>query len=325
MTEILVSVIIPCFNAEAYLRETIESVKRQHLQEIEVIVVDDGSSDRSVSLIRSEFPEIILVEIEHCGNPGRVRNRGTQLAKGKFIQYLDADDVLAPGKLKTQLQAMKVSEADIAYGNWHSLTQNTNNIYSPGEIIKREMSETPEIDLFTDFWCPPAVYLFRREIVEAVQGWNEKLLVIQDARFALDCALRGARFIYCPEVMAYYRIHTGESVSTCDPKAFVRDCFINAVEIEAWWRSNGGVEENRLKALLKVYGYVARASFEKDHPLFEEARLALERLQPGYIPASPKFLAIASKFLGYRQAEWLALKYRRTKATLRRLKQNEPS
>src|SRR5262249_51748217 len=143
------------------------------------------------------------------------------------------------------------------------------------------------------------------------------LPIIQDARFVLDCALHGGRFVYCPGTMAYYRVHSGGSVSRRDPIGFVRDCLRNAIEVEAWLAQHGRMDEDHRQALLQVYGYVARASFKKDGLAFETAYQALERLKPGYIPEHPKALAIASRVLGYRRAESLALWYRRMKRLVR--------
>src|SRR5437762_10442063 len=98
-----ISVIIPCFNAEHFIREAIESVLQQTHCDFEIIVVDDGSTDGSRAIVESIGPTIGLV----CGpnlGASAARNRGTRLAKGEFIQYLDADDVLAPDALARRVE-----------------------------------------------------------------------------------------------------------------------------------------------------------------------------------------------------------------------------
>ena len=219
---VLISVIIPCFNAAEWIRETLKSVISQEMRNLETIVIDDGSTDGSADIVEKEFPGVSLVRTKNQG-ASAARNLGTEMSKGEFIQYLDADDLLVPGKLKFQLEALMNSEADVAYGNWCKLFRGSDGKYVLAEEVEREIQD-PEIDLFTDFWCPPAVYLFRRSIVERVGGWNENLPIIQDARFSLDCALRGGRFVYCQGLMAYYRVHSEASLSTRDSIGFVRDC-----------------------------------------------------------------------------------------------------
>jgi len=310
-----VSVVIPCYNSARWIRETLASVLQQGEDPIEIIAIDDGSTDDTAAIIERDFPAVRLVRTANRG-ASRARNHGTELASGEFIQYLDADDLLMPGKLGIQLKAMEQTGADAAYGDWQKLVLDENGGFVEGEITAKQMGRLAEIALFTDFWCPPATYLFRRSIVEKVGGWNESLPVIQDARFALDCALHGGKFTYCSGVMAYYRVHSAESLSRRDSVAFVRDIFRNACEVEEWWRANGGLGAARTKALTECYGYVARSTYERDPEIFETAYTALMRLAPRYIPKGPPHLALAARFLGYRRAEAVALFYRRAKRSL---------
>jgi len=185
-----------------------------------------------------------------------------------------------------------------------------------GEIVARQMLRAPELELFRDFWCPPAAYLFRRSIVDAVGSWNEHLPIIQDARFALDCALQGGKFVYTPGIVAWYRTHSEASLSRRDPIAFIEDVLRNAMDIEQWWHQNGGLTTERKQAVIACYGYVARASYEKDPTTFDTAYKALTRLTTRYIPSDPGHLAVTSRVLGYRRAEAVALAWRRTKNIL---------
>jgi glycosyltransferase involved in cell wall biosynthesis len=309
-----VTVIIPCHNAARWIRETLGSVRDQ-ADVAETIVVDDGSTDDSASIVAREFPAVQLIRTANCG-ASHARNTGTQAASGDLIQYLDADDLLTPGKINVQIKALTEAGADVAYGDWQRLVQRIPSEFVPGEIVAREMRQQPEIELFTDFWCPPAAYLFRRSIINSVGGWNENLPIIQDARFVLDCALRGAQFVYCPGVMAMYRVHGNDSLSRRDSVAFVRDIHNNACEVEQWWRQDDVLSEERRKALIRCYGYVARASYEKDRDGFEQAYAALTRLCDRYIPEGPAHLAIAARLMGYPRAEAVALAYRRAKNRL---------
>jgi hypothetical protein len=311
-----VSVIVPCYNARAFVVQCLESVISQRFPHLETILVDDGSSDGSADAAASVFGAAVrLVRTPNRG-PSAARTLGTSMAGGRFIQYLDADDLLAPGKLAAQITALERAGADVAYGDWQKLVPGPDGGFAPGPMVRRKLEEPAEIALFTDFWCPPAAYLFRREMVEKM-SWNVGLPVIQDARFALDCALAGASFVYIPGIAAQYRVHKSGSVSSRDAVAFVRDCLHNAAEVEQWWTEHGGVTPARRGALLQVYAGVARGSFEKDRPAFETACAALERLDPGYVPDAPKSLAVLSRLAGYRRAEAVALAYRRVKRLAR--------
>jgi len=313
---ILISVIIPCFNAAPWIEETLKSAQIQGVPDMEIIVVDDGSVDNSIKIIQEKFPFVRLINIKNQG-ASKARNLGTEVSKGEFIQYLDADDLLMPGKLKIQLEALNNSGADVAYGDWQKLVRGTDENYKRGEEVKRKI-QNPEIDLFTDFWCPPAVYLFRRSIIERVGGWNVGLPIIQDARLVLDCALQGAKFVYCPGIMAYYTVHHKESLSTKDFVGFIRDCLRNAQEVEEWWSKHQGIDRQRRRALLKVYGYVARESFKEDKPTFESAYKAASNLLPFYVPEKLKVLNLLSRVYGYRKAEAIVIWYRKIRDIFKR-------
>lgn len=307
MTQI--SVIIPMFNASPWIRETLKSVISQGMEDIEIIIVDDGSTDGSAELVSAEFPAVNLIRAQHRGASG-ARNLGTSRAKGEFIQYLDADDLLAENKLKIQLEALKSSGADIAYGDWQRVTVLSDGQYQRGKVSSKRL-EDPEIDLFTDFWSPPAAYLFRRSFIEKSVSWNENLIIIQDARFVLDCALRSARFVYAQGLMAYYRERGDSSLSRRDSTAFVRDCLRNAMEIENWWRTHTGINKKRKKALIKVYGYVAREGFVKDLSTFEGAYEAVNKLVPCYMFDKLRVIKFLTGILGHAKAVKIVNFYRK--------------
>ncbi len=297
-----VSVIVPCYNAAPWIRATLDSVLAQGRDDLELIVVDDGSTDAGAAIVAGEYPAARLIRTPN-GGPSRARTVGTAAAAGQFIQYLDADDLLAPGKLERQLVALADSGADVAYGDWQRLVGRPGGAYRLAAPIRREMADPP-LDLFGDYWYPPAVYLFRRSLLDRVH-WREEFPVIQDARFALDCALAGGRFVYCAGVLAHYRVHVAGSVSTRSRRAFVRDCLRNTADMEVWWAARGGLDAVRRAALLQGYAHVARASLYRDAPAYARARRALRRLDPRYIPAGPPYARLVGRILGFGGAETL--------------------
>jgi glycosyltransferase involved in cell wall biosynthesis len=282
----------------------------------EVILVDDGSGDGSADLVASEFPAVKLYRTANRG-PSAARNFGTERSNGEFIQYLDSDDLLAPGKLQSQLSALRQSGADVAYGDWlkfHVLTDGTKVVQ---ERFERRLGPSPEIDLFTEFWCPPAVYLIRRQVVDRVGGWNPSLPVIQDARFMLDCALHGSQFVYCPGLMAEYRVHETGSVSTRSRAAFLADCLRNALEVRDWWASRGQLDTERRQAVIGVLDMVANASIASgDRLLFDQACRAVALLKCQYPPEWPLKKRTAISLFGYRPSITAAYYLRRCKEAL---------
>lgn len=113
-----VSVVIPCYNAERYIAATLRSVLAQDAGPMEVIVVDDGSRDGSVALVRAQFPEVRLIEQANAG-VAAARNRGIGAARGEWVAFVDADDIWLPGKLRAQFDEMAaVPGCRMSYTAW---------------------------------------------------------------------------------------------------------------------------------------------------------------------------------------------------------------
>src|SRR4029450_6412226 len=113
----LVSVIIPCYNAERWIGEGIQSCLNQTYAPIEVIVIDDGSTDRSLEVIKSFGNKIRWETGPNCGG-NHARNRGFSISSGHYIQFLDADDYLLPEKIARQVGFLEESGVDVVYGDW---------------------------------------------------------------------------------------------------------------------------------------------------------------------------------------------------------------
>jgi glycosyltransferase involved in cell wall biosynthesis len=112
----LVSVIIPVYNCELYLREAVESVLAQTSSRLEIIVVDDSSTDGSANVARS-FGECVRYVRQEHGGIGAARNRGVVMARGELLAFLDADDIWMPDKLELQLGALRFRNApDMVFG-----------------------------------------------------------------------------------------------------------------------------------------------------------------------------------------------------------------
>jgi len=274
-----VSIVIPCFNAAATVGEAIESGLAQSWRDTEVIVVDDGSSDASAEVLAG-FGNRIRIDSGPNRGASAARNRGTALAAGAYIQYLDADDLLAPEAIEKRLLALDEAAADVAYSDWQRFETVENGSHRLGEIVARRIEDVDpdaEIACATEFWAPPAALLYRRRIVDAVGGWNERLPVIQDARFLFDAARRRARFVRVPGVSAFYR-QTASSLSRGDERAFMLDCYRNGIEIQSLWEADGSLTPVRQSALAGIFDMTARAFFQLDMPQFDDAVLRFKAM-----------------------------------------------
>ena len=127
MADILISVVIPLYNAEKYVRECIISLLAQTFQDFEVIFVDDCSTDNSVAIVESYAPKfggrLTLAKMEKNSGSGALpRNKGLSLAKGEYIQFLDADDTLIPTALEELYTLAKEYDADVVYCEKHFMS-----------------------------------------------------------------------------------------------------------------------------------------------------------------------------------------------------------
>lgn len=315
MIQKLVSIIIPCYNAEKFLLETLDSIFSQTYKDYEVIVIDDGSTDGSRKIITSFKDKVKSVFTNNQG-ASTARNIGTGLAKGSFFQYLDADDMLTHDSLENKVKALTENNTDVAYCDWQKLEEKEDGSYELGHITKRSIEDihpNAEIAVFTSFWSPPAALMYKREIVSKIGLWNELLPIIQDARFLLDAALYGAKFVHVASLGAYYREHKRASLSRKNSQAFIQDCFLNATQVHNLWEKTNNLDNDHRSALLKVYGYIARASFEGDKGTFLKALKLIRKIDPKYIPREPLLLSLLSRLIGYENAESAALVYRKIK------------
>jgi glycosyltransferase involved in cell wall biosynthesis len=304
---VAVSVIIPCHNSERFLKETLKSVYDQTFKDFEIILVDDGSTDATRDIISAQGDKVQAQFCDHAG-ASVARNRGTSLAHGKFLQYLDSDDLLKPDALEKRVEAIERTGADVAYSDWQKLQMQRDGSFQKGETIVRKIEDVHsdlEIALFTDFWAPPAALLYTRGMVDRIGGWNESLPVIQDARFLQDAGLKGGRFVYVPGITAVYRVHSNDSLSRRDSVKFTKDIFTNASQIEEVWRRRGELSEEQKKALVSAYGYVAHQLFMISKPDFDKAYEMLQRLDPSFRLRFVQVAGRLSKSIGYPMAKHL--------------------
>jgi hypothetical protein len=313
-----ISVVIPCYNARAWVAETVRSALQEYAGPVEVLVIDDGSTDGGGALVREQFPAVRLVTTPNRG-VSHARNLGIEMARGELFVFLDADDLLPPGRLGRHARLLERTGADVAYGNWQRLRPGPGGQFRGTEKVERSLGADPTLDLFTTFWCPTGAYTFRRAVVERVGGFSPRLPVIQDARFALDCALCGARFAHDPEIACLYRTHDAGSVSTRSAAAFLRDCLTSAVEVRRRWEGEGGLTEARRAALVGVLDYVARASCGLDAECFAAACEQFEQVSAGGPAPGRAATRLLARALGYRRAHLVAHPLRRLRRGLGRL------
>ena len=291
------------YNSKKFLAETINSVNNQNCNGLilNLFIVDDGSTDGSDKFIKHNFPNVNLIITPNNG-VSAARNFGFHKSSSEFVVFLDADDLLVNSKIQRQLIIAKQTNADVVYGNWQKLVHDQNGNWIKGPKIERGLGKDPDIDFFTHFWCPTGAYLFKRSIVEKVGGFRLDLPVIQDARFALDCALAGAKFVHDLEICCLYRVHKTGSVSTMDRLKFDLDCLLNSEQVAEIYKKRSLFEGDRKKAVGGNGNRLAQEIGSKNIAAFERAVKLFQIACPEANSALSTKMRILSNIFGYKIA-----------------------
>lgn len=210
-TQPLVSVIIPAYNAAAFIRETLESVLAQTHEQLEVIVVDDGSTDSTAQIVRAVAARDPRVVLLHQANGGvaAARNLAIAHSKGEFVAPIDADDVWFPQKIEKQLQRMQDAGPAVGFVYTSSVSIDEESLVigvSPAGQIEGEVLRALVYRNFTGNASTP---LIRRSCLDEVGGYDSELRAqggqgCEDWDLALRCAAH-CRFAVVPDYLVGYR------------------------------------------------------------------------------------------------------------------------
>ncbi len=183
----LISVIIPAYNNGQFLREALSSVFAQGMSpEIEIIVVNDGSTDNTAEIIRGYGSSLIYVEQKNSG-PAAARNAGVALAGGEYIAFLDADDVWAPTKLEEQMRIFSLRpEAALVYCQFESFGQSYDVGASPWP--KKVYSGRLFDKLLVESFIPLPSVVIKTSVIRALGGFDEDLLTAEDTNLWIRVA-----------------------------------------------------------------------------------------------------------------------------------------
>jgi glycosyltransferase involved in cell wall biosynthesis len=204
---VILSVIIPAFNREHLIGETLRSLTMQTRLADEIIVVDDGSMDRTGDVAATFGSSVTVIRQANAG-PAAARNTGFLASHGEFVHFFDSDDLAAPNKHAVQLAALQATGADIAYGPWIKGRFNGNQFIPSNQVFQQNglPSESDLIKpLLTRWSVVPHAALFRRTIVERAGGFPEDLFGTEDQQMFLACLLAGARVVHTPDTIEFYR------------------------------------------------------------------------------------------------------------------------
>ncbi|HEX2505839.1 MAG TPA: glycosyltransferase [Gaiellaceae bacterium] len=223
----LVSIVVPVYNAEEFLAAAIESLRTQTYPSCEVIVVDDGSTDRSEEIAGS-FPAVLTLRQPNAG-AAAARNAGIERASGQFIAFHDADDLVPPTKLAVQVgYLLEHPDVDCVLGRQEWIDPPP---WLARDAVYGELGGIP---------LPSAVY--RAAVLRELGGFNEAFRTGEDVDLLIRLRERGGRYVILPDVVLHRRFH-GENLSVVagPPKNRIRSLKAK-LDRE---RARGGAEERQ--------------------------------------------------------------------------------
>jgi glycosyltransferase involved in cell wall biosynthesis len=318
------SIVIPLFNAKGWIAETLESIFAQELNgyDVEAIIVDDGSTDggndTASVLLKKHGIKHKLLRTENEG-PSAARNRGWRNAAGQWIQFLDADDLLAPRKLALQIRRAREHGPHVAvlYSDWAELIP-TGKGWQVSQTRSPRIGDNALIDLIRpECFLHLGSALVRRSFLERVDGFNQHFRLIEDVELLLRIAIAGGSFSHVPspEPLFFYR-RQKNSLSRQSERDFIEGCVRNADFTLSHLQTSGSSRLTRetVRVFTDVYSQAARFYFERDKARFNEIHTKILELDPEYRPARPAALRFLSGAIGYPRAEAIAVAYRKIKS-----------
>ena len=211
----LVSIIIPCYNAERWVGEAIESCVNQTYRPLEIIIIDDGSADGSLEVIKQyTAAHSELIQYETGPNRGgcAARNHGFALSRGDYVLFLDADDFIEPQTIEGQVIVAGGQTDKIVSSPWWSIEWT-------GQTWERHFHRYTQVDdpligeLRYGDYIPAQALLWPRAIIEALGGWDETIWANQDGDLRLRARLAGHEILPSQRGGFIYRRHSLNSVS----------------------------------------------------------------------------------------------------------------
>jgi GT2 family glycosyltransferase len=205
----LVSILIPAYNAEPWIADTIKSALNQTWPSREIIIVDDGSRDQTLRVARQFASEVVSVVTQENQGGSAARNRAFELCQGDYIQWLDADDLLSPEKVEKQMEAAEECQSkrtllSSAWGYFmyrpHRARFNPTPLWNdlhPLEWQQRKLENNVHMN--------PATWLVSRELTQTARPWDTRLITGEDGEYfcRVIMASDGIRFV--PEARVFYR------------------------------------------------------------------------------------------------------------------------
>lgn len=208
----LVSVIIPTYNRSNYLFNTIESIVSQTYKYLEIIIVDDGSTDETKNVVQNIISKVNMKNIIYVyqtnGGAPSARNNGLAKSRGEYIIFFDSDDIMFNNRVELQMDSILKNDADLCAAGF-KFTGSTIKNYIPPLYVKDQLNSFLKLEL----WGSTQSFLFKKSVLLSVGGYDEELSCFQDIDLVFRILTVHPRLSIVPRVLTTFVDHKGERIS----------------------------------------------------------------------------------------------------------------
>lgn len=302
-----VSILIPCHNAEQWIEQAIASALSQTYSPIEVIVVDDGSTDGSWAIIQQFGDRIHAVTQPNQGGSA-ARNRLLYISSGDWVQYLDADDYLLPTKLEQQIQCLASQpNADVIYSP--SILEYWSVTGSYQEILPIPTPHDPWILLARWYLRQTGSPLWRKQAIASVGGWNIDQPCCQEHELYLRLLMANKQFVYFGDAGSVYRQWSESTVCRKNQTETRRRRLAIIDQAERHLQTTGALTPARQNAINQSRFECARMIWLTDRRWAAAIVAQIQLTEPGFVPlgpAAPSSYRFFYQWAGFAVAEAIA-------------------
>ena len=310
----LVSIIIPAYNSEKYLAQSIQSALAQTWPNKEVIVVVDGSVDSTLTLAKTFEAKGVKVFYQENKGASAARNKGLNEAKGEFIQYLDADDLLSPDKIEAQVKALMANPDYIGFCPtvfFHD--QEDHLLKNPVEHwIEDRTQDVVDflIKLYGGALIGPEyggfvtihAWLCPRQVLDKAGRWNETLNVDDDGEYFCRVILASKGVLYTSGVYNYYRKHSGSTNLSAGRSLKAYQSLMSAINLKYGYIYNASPNKDIVN---KIFARIYNDFTINTYPAFKQLSNNAASKAKSLWPMQPEYSAgpfsnLLVKFLGWR-------------------------
>jgi glycosyltransferase involved in cell wall biosynthesis len=220
----LVSIIIPFYNSEKHIEDTIRSAMGQSWPNKEIILVDDGSIDQSLSIAKKYVSDQVKVYTQKNKGASAARNNGLNKAAGDYIQFLDADDLLGTNKIASQVKLLQSNPGKISVCSTVHFPDGKNHCdFKPSDYEEAFLIDSEPLWFLNNLWggytdnasmIQPNAWLVPKAIIDKGGPWNEELTLDDDGEFFCRVILASEGIVVARDTFNYYRKSPGKSLST---------------------------------------------------------------------------------------------------------------